>query len=778
MRIPRAWLFLLPLLIVPRLFPQERFAGSPELDRILEKAVEEREIPGAVVLIGRNNTILHRAAYGYRALVPRREPMTVETIFDAASMTKVMATAPAVMKLVEQGRVRLNDRVTEYLPEFQGGESRITVRHLLTHFSGLRPDVDLQPKWSGYDTGVKLALEDEPVAPPGERFIYSDINYILLAEVVREVSGQALPAFTREHFFEPLGMDETMFEPPKRLLPRIAPTEKIPEFPAPLRGIVHDPTTRYMGGVAGHAGLFTTAGNVSRFARMLLNLGELDGARVLQRLTVRKMTSPQSPVYNPVLRGAGWDIDSPYSTNRGELLPLGSYGHTGFTGTSLWVDPVTGLWIVLMTNRVHPDGGGSIVSLRSRTATAAAAALGIDVPGVSLTGYNETTAGARRRTARNGVALTGLDVLAEEEFRRLRGKRVGLITNHTGLSHGSRRNIDLMMDAGIDVVALFSPEHGIAGGKDSDGIGHSKDPATGIPVWSLYQGASRRPDARMLGGVDVLVFDIQDVGARFYTYMCTMLYAMEEAARRDIAFMVLDRPNPITGVHVEGPMLDEELMSFIGCAALPLRHGMTLGEIAAMVNGEEKTGAKLTVVKMKGWERGDWFDSTGLTWTDPSPNMRSLNAATLYPGLAMLEGGANYSVGRGTDSPFEQIGAGWIRGAELASWLNRRHIAGVRVYPTRFRPAASHFSGQWIEGVRFVITDRDLLNSTRLGLEVAAALVQLYPGRTEWSRNARLIGSRAVINALRRGEDPADIEESMRDELEAFLEKRQRWLLY
>jgi uncharacterized protein YbbC (DUF1343 family) len=282
----------------------------------------------------------------------------------------------------------------------------------------------------------------------------------------------------------------------------------------------------------------------------------------------------------------------------------------------------------------------------------------------------------------------------------------------------------------------------------------------------------------MLTEVDVLVFDIQDVGARFYTYMCTMLFAMEEAARLRIPFFVLDRPNPITGVHVEGPMLDPALSSFVGCFPLPLRHGMTLGEIATMANVDRAIGAELMVIRMKGWERGDWFDSTGLVWVNPSPNMRSLNAALLYPGVAMLEYSENYSVGRGTDSPFEQVGADWIRGVELARYLNSRKVPGVRAYPTRFQPSSSRFAGAGIEGVRFVITDRDALNSSRFGLELAGALRSLYPGRIDWRSNSRLVGSPSIISALELGEDPRSFGDSEHELLKQFLIKRQQHLLY
>lgn len=754
------------------------FTGGPALDGAIEQAIRLELIPGAVLLIAHEGRTLYSKAYGERALVPAREPMTLDTIFDAASLTKVVATTPSVMKLFEQGKIRINDRVTQYLPEFQGGSSEITVRDLLTHFSGLRPDVDLNPKWRGYELGIRLALVDPPIAPPGVRFIYSDTNFELLGEIVHRVSGRMLSDFARQEIYLPLGMKESMFNPPASLRSRIAPTEI--ENGHVLRGIVHDPQARAMDGVAGHAGLFTTAADLARYAQMLLNGGELDGVRLFSPLTVRKFTTPQSPADQPILRGLGWDIDSPYSSNRGELFPLGSYGHTGFTGTSVWIDPATQTYVILLTNSVHPHRGKNLTPLRSKVATIAAAALGIDAPRVALTGYNETIIGAglHQVAAPNARVLTGLDVLAGQNFVPLRGKRIGLITNHTGLNREGKRNVDLMVGAGLKLTAIFSPEHGITGAEDTERIQDTVDPPTGIPIYSLYLPGRRRITPEMMKNVDALVFDIQDVGARFYTYSCTLTYALEEAAKSGREFYVLDRPNPITGVHMEGPILDKDLESFVGCIEMPLRHGMTFGELARMVNGERRLRLKLNVISMQGWNRGDWFDSAGLTWVDPSPNMRSLNAALLYPGLAMLEAAKNYSVGRGTDAPFEQIGADWIHGVDLATYLNKRMIPGVRAYATRFRPAASNFSGKQIEGVRFVITDRNAFDSVRLGLEIGAALQKLYPGRMDFEANRFLIGNRRVIDSLKAGEDPRAIIDGLEANLRKFADARREYLVY
>jgi len=703
--------------------------------------------------------------------------MTLDTIFDLASLTKVIATTSSMMKLFEQGKFRLNDRVTDYIPEFQNGKSDITIRNLFTHFSGLRPDLPLNTPWTGYETGIRMACSDPPQGPPGARFVYSDINFELLGEIVHRLSGQMLNDYARQNIFLPIGMKETMFLPPAALLPRIAPTERTPKDGPPLRGVVHDPTARNMGGVAGHAGLFSTADDLSRFAQMMLNGGEISGVRLFSPLTIRKFTEPQSPPDQPILRGLGWDIDSNLSGNRGELFPIGSFGHTGFTGTSIWIDPSTKTYVILLANSVHPTQRPAITPLRGKVATIAAAAVGINAPGVILTGYNEVQVGPgfRRDVGRNGATRTGLDVLVQQKFQPFAGRRIGLITNHTGVDREGRRNVDLMRQAGVNVVALFSPEHGIAGVEDRSGIQDASDPATGIKVFSLY-GQTNRPTPAMLQGIDALVYDIQDVGVHFYTYETTMAYAMEAAAKAGIPYYVLDRPNPVTGTHVEGPILDAANTSFVGYfAGGPVRHGMTMGELAKMFNAENKIGANLTVIPMQDWNRGDWFD---VPWINPSPNMRSLNAAILYPGIGMIEYARNLSVGRGTDAPFEQIGADFIGGRELAAYLNKRQVPGVRVYPTSFTPTDSNFKGKHIEGLRFEITNRDIFDSTRFGLELAGAIQSLYPGKIDWALNKRLIGSDDVIARLQAGQDPRQIQQSFQDALDAFVKLRAKYLLY
>ena len=385
-------------------------------------------------------------------------------------------------------------------------------------------------------------------------------------------------------------------------------------------------------------------------------------------------------------------------------------------------------------------------------------------------------ASAGREPRRSARTKTGLDVLVEQRFAELRGKQVGLITNQTSVDREGRRSIDLLAHAdGVQLVALFSPEHGISG-RAEERVASSTDAATSLPVFSLY-GETLRPTDQMLRGVDALVFDIQDAGVRFYTYITTMAYAMEEAAKRKIAFYVLDRPNPLGGEVLEGPMLDRDRLSFVGYFPMPVRYAMTLGELAQMFNAENRIGCDLHVIAMANWRRRDLFEAAGLPWIPPSPNLRSLNATLLYPGLEILQN-AGVSVGRGTEKPFELFGAPWIRATELARYLNRRGVPGVRFVPTRFTPRAGLHKDQVCEGVAIVITRRASLRSMRMGLEISAALARLYPDRFDVESLLPLLGSAAAIARLKKGDAPAAIVAGWADDLEFFKKMRAKYLLY
>ena len=776
---------LTAVLCVSSVLADESSPDFTSADTVIQQAVADHEIPGAVLIVGHAGKIVHQRAFGWRALEPRAEAMTPDTIFDLASLTKPF-TAACVMRLVERGQVRLNDPVARYLPEFaRNGKQEITVRQLLTHFSGLPADLDLKAPWNGYAKALQLAYDAEPVIPPGSGFLYSDINYIVLGELVGRVS-MPLDKFATEYIFRPLKMETTRFNPAAEWRPRIAPTAH-DEHGALLRGVVDDPTARRMGGVAGHAGLFSTADDLARFAQAML---DRDGS-FLSPVSIEKMTSPQQPANSTVLRGLGWDIDSPLSTNRGELLPVGSFGHTGYTGTSVWIDPSTHTYIILLSNAVHPNGtNNQIVSLRARVANAVAAGLSLHVnkedeqPWAAITGYNETLAGMRRLQDRNGTVLTGIDVLESRGFDLLphgRGAvRIGLLTNQTGVDSHGRRTIDVLAGApGVSLAAIFSPEHGPAGTLDTTEIGNTRDGATGIPIYSVYgaKDSQRRPPMDVLKQLDAVVVDLQDAGVPFFSYEVTMGYFLEAAARAGIEVFVLDRPNPITGSFVQGPVVAQEPGSFKGYFPLPVRHGMTLGELANLFNGERGIHARLTVVGMQGWQRGDWYDATGLAWINPSPNLRSLNEATLYPGVALVEG-TNVSVGRGTDTPFEVVGAPWIDARQLADYLNRRQIAGVRFVPVHFTPVSGPYANRRCAGVNLLVTRRNGLDTPELGVELASVLRRLYPKDFQMERMNDILGNQAVFDAIGRGDDPRRIAEDWREFLAAFQQLRKKYLLY
>jgi uncharacterized protein YbbC (DUF1343 family)/CubicO group peptidase (beta-lactamase class C family) len=740
-------------------------AALSRIDDIVKEEIAAGRLPGAVVLVGGESSVYSRRAFGDRQVAPERLPMTEDTIFDLASLTKPVATATAIMQLEELGKLDLDAPVARYWPEFAtNGKAAITLRQLLTHYSGLPADLGLSVKWSGREIARRMMVQARPVATPGSRYRYSDINFEVLGEVVERVSGLPLDAYCEQHIFGPLGMRDTAFKPKDTA--RIAPTE------AGRQGTVHDPTAFRMGGVAGHAGLFSTVGDLARFARMLLAGGELDGVRVLQAASVEAMTAPQSPAGRERLRGLGWDLAPPFASNHDVLPPVGAYGHTGFTGTSMWIDPVSRIYVVLLTNRVHPDGRGDVKLLRERLAVAVGESLGMM--------SNADILAARPALApfvgATPAVQTGLDVLASQGFVPLRGLRVGLITNHTGLDAHGQRNLDLLRATpGVRLAALFSPEHGLHGNLDEK-VASGAEPSSGLPVYSLY-GGTQRPTDQMLKGLDALVFDVQDSGARFYTYITTLGYAMEAAAKRGIPIYVLDRPNPITAATVQGPMLDAGRTSFTAYYPMPVRYGMTVGELARFFNTEAGIGADLHVIPMRGYQRHDWYDDTGLPWVAPSPNLRTLAEAVLYPGVALVEG-ANVSVGRGTDSPFELVGAPWIDAQTLAKYLEARVLPGVHFGATEFTPSSSRYQGQACHGVRITVTDRDALDTPALGVEIAAALHKLYPDEFQLDQTLGSVGSAAVLEAIRSGEDPRAIIASWQADLDVFRTRRALYLLY
>jgi uncharacterized protein YbbC (DUF1343 family)/CubicO group peptidase (beta-lactamase class C family) len=679
---------------------------------------------------------------------------------------------------------------------------------LLVHRSGLIADNEVKDYEQGPAQAMLNIWKLAPLAEAGSRFIYSDVNFIVLAELVKRLTGKPLNEFAAENIFQRLGMNDTGFNPNVALQSRMAPTEKrgggkttpsTGEKDASaerwMRGEVHDPRSYLLGGVAGHAGLFSTADDLAIYCQMLLNRGEYQGQRILSPLTVTRFTSARDSAGNGGggnWRALGWDFYSSFSANRGDLLPIGSFGHTGFTGTGLWIDPASQTFIVFLSNRVHPRLDADVTkradvgSLRGRVASIVAASI-IEPPFATaagtpaLSGATIGTNNSALRTPHSALdtlsTLNGIDVLVKENFAQLKGKRIGLITNHTGRDREGNSTIDLLFKApDVKLVALFSPEHGIRGALDQEKIGNSTDEKTGLPIYSLY-GETRKPAVQHLQGLDALVFDIQDVGARFYTYISTMGLALEACAQAKLKFIVLDRVNPINAESVEGPIADNDKLSFIAFHQLPIRHGMTVGELAQLFNKDRNLNANLQVIGVQNWRRSAWLDETGLSWTNPSPNMRSLTQATLYPGVAILEF-SNVSVGRGTNSPFELLGAPWLKERAFAAAMNATNLPGVRFVPVRFKPDASTHKGVECGGVNLIITDRQTFEPVLTGLELAAQLFKLHSKEFEIDKLTRLLVSQKILMALKEGSDGRAAKQVYASELEAFRVVRQKYLLY
>lgn len=756
-------------------------------DKQIEAAIERGELPGAVLLVGRDDQVVYRKAYGNKAVKPAKVAMTPDTVFDMASVSKPVGCATSVMLLIERGQLNLSDRVSKYFPEFAAnGKKDVTVEQLLLHRGGLVPDNSLSDYKGTPTESLAKIFALKTTYEPGTEFDYTDVGYIVLGELVKAVDGRPLDQFARQELFEPLGMKDTGYLPSDELKPRCAPTEQ--RDGRWMIGEVHDPRAYALGGFAGHAGLFSTADDMGRYCRMMLNGGTLDGRRILSEMTVREMTRGRCLPDGTGCRGYGFDVSTGYSSARGNLFEAGStYGHTGFTGTMFWVDPHHRGYVVLLTNAVHPDGKGTVIDLRRRVATVVASAMiespaeqyppAMVRPPMLATAAFNPTGRTRNAVGKPAEVLCGIDVLKRENFKLLEGRKLALITNHTGLDRDGNRTLDLLLAAPkVKVVKLFSPEHGFYGKLDEK-VGDAVDEKTGLKVYSLY-GQTNRPTPEMLEGVDTIVYDIQDIGARFYTYVATMGYAMEEAARAKLKMIVLDRPNPITGLRVDGPIYDKAGRAFTAFGPLPVVHGMTVGELAGLFNTEYRIDCDLTVVQVEGWRRSMWYDETGLTWINPSPNMRNLTQATLYPAICLLEA-CNLSVGRGTDQPFEFFGAPWIEGRKLAAALNGARLPGVRFVPIEFTPmAGAKLAGKDCGGIYVLVTDRNAFEPVRTGLAIGWHLWHLFGDKFEVDKMNNLVGNAKVTAAVKTVANPDELPLLWREPLKEFKKVRAKYLIY
>jgi len=753
-------------------------AARQQVEQIVDGQIAAGRVPGAVIVIGNAGHVLYREAFGQRATVPDPEPMTLDTEFDLASLTKVIATTTAILQLAEAGSINLDAPVAQYWPAFAAhGKEAVTVRQLLAHTSGLRPDLPARPPHPGRE-GVLDAIAAERLrSPPGERVIYSDLNFVVLGELVQRITHRPLDAYCRAHVFGPLGMRDTLFLPHAAHAARSAPTTA--DLAGMRRGRVHDPTASWMGGVSGNAGLFSTADDLARFAQMLLNDGRSGTTHILQPGSIAALAAAASPLTALPWRGLGWELAAPFAPNHDRLPPIGAIGHTGYTGTGLWIDLVTRQFVVILTNRVYPDDQGDARPLRAQVLAllaSRAAPVSAGETGRLLPWALPALDAAARLPTSAGPVQAGIDVLEAQQFTPLAGMRVGLITNRSGFDAQGRRTIDVLAHApGVTLTALFSPEHGLNTDVDTR-VGNTVDAATGLAVRSLYDSTQRFPE-HSLDGLDALVFDLQDAGVRFFTYETTLGYALEAAAAHRIPLYVLDRPDPLGADRFGGPVLDSGRESFTGYFPLPLLPGMTVGELAQLFNRAKHIDADLRVVPMAGYRRPMRFADTGLGWVPLSPNLRTLTQLDLYPDVALLEG-ANLSVGRGTPHPFEWLGAPWIDATRLASALNALDV-GAHFEPVDFVPTESNWRGQLCHGVSIA---RDPLQAPRslasLGLALLATLHALYPDTFDLASTRDSIGSMALWQAIEDGAPPRVLDAIEDAQLARFALLREMSLRY
>jgi len=752
-------------------------AAEQQLQLIVNGQMAAHRIPGAVILIGDAEHVYYRQAFGQRAIVPLPEPMTMDTEFDLASLTKVIATTTAIMQLVESGRLHLDAPVAYYWPAFAAnGKQTVTVRQLLAHTSGLRPDLRALPHEPGRQAVLRAIAAEPLLSAPGTQVIYSDLNFIVLGELVQRITHQSLEAYCRTHIFKPLGMQDTSFLPNARLAALSAPTTA--DAAGMRRGRVHDPTASRMGGVSGHAGLFSTAADLARFAQMLLDDGRAGRQRILRSASIAALASVASPLADTPWRGIGWELAPPFVANQDRLPPVGAIGHTGYTGTGLWIDLVTRQFVVILTNRVHPDDSGDARPLRaqvlallaSRTAPTSTADMGSRLPWTL-----PTLRDASRLPTSTGPVQTGIDVLEAQQFAPLAGMRIGLITNRSGFDARGRRTVDVLARApGVTLAALFSPEHGLNTDLDAP-VGDTRDAATGLVVHSLY-GTNQHFPAGSLDGLDALVFDIQDAGVRFFTYETTLGYALEAAAARHISLFVLDRPDPLGADRFGGPVLDRGHESFTGYFPLPLQPGMTVGELADLFNREKHLGADLRVIPMQAYARSMRLADTGLGWVPLSPNLRTPAQLDLYPDVALLEG-ANVSVGRGTPHPFEWVGAPWIDATKWADALNALDL-GAHFDAIDFVPTESAWHGQLCHGVSIRLAAKTSRPVARLGLALLSTLHALYLADFDLAATHGSLGSATLWQALDEGATLDKLEAIEAAQDADFAPLRERYLRY
>jgi len=718
--------------------------------KALEDAVKASHAPGGVACVGERDKILFCGAYGLRQAMPRPEPAEPGTLYDLASLTKVVATTTAVLMLRDDGKLDLDQPVAEILPV--PAFRHFTVRHCLTHTTGLDPGIPYFREVSSINEVLQRVSLDSISALPGARRLYSDLGFIILGKIVELAAGDSLDAFCCRRIFTPLGMTRTRFRPPAEWAANCAATENCRWRGCVMRGAVHDETAWAVGGVAGHAGLFSCAEDLALFCRALYD------RRLLPEKTVAEMSAlGQVPLYP--WQGLGWKID-PWSCGSEGFLPSRSaIGHTGWTGTSIWLDLQTGLFSILLGNTCHPSRDNrNNLEFRSR--------------------FHAPVARFLFQTSTN--THTGLDRLTWSGFDEVRGKRLAVLTNSAAVDQLGRPLLDVLrLSSDTQVKYIYTPEHGLQASVEAGECVASQNGP--VPVISLY-GDQPRPDLNQLRDIDLFVVDLPDVGSRYYTYMATMLRCLQACAAARKPVLVLDRPNPLGGVVLEGPIA-RDFGKDVCCAPIPARHGMTLGELALFFRDRLLRAQKPQVIvsELDAWPRERIFAECGLPWVAPSPNMPTPETALAYAGTCLFEG-VNMNEGRGTDTPFLLAGAPWLDAEAVAGAILEDERPGCRLEPVRYTPvpipgkaSKPMFQNDPCAGIRIVIEDAPRVRSFTLAVALLSAIRRHHTGDLEFTPHFdALAGTSDLRQRILHGEPALRIVARYEKELKQFNAARPR----
>ena len=719
--------------------------------KVLEEAVEESKAPGAVLYVGDLSKTLGHEAVGYRQKVPEVKRVRKDTLYDLASLTKVIATTTAIMQLQENEMLSLDDRVRDYVPAPGFGD--MTLLEIITHTSGLisGSGVYYTTMFSLEEMLHHYALEGVERLPDVEH-VYSDVGFMLLGKIVEVVSRTTLDEYCRKNIFVPLGMKRTGFNPPDSWKKNCAATEDDKRWRNRLIvGEVHDENCSSLGGVSGHAGLFSTAEDIARYCRGLLS------AKLLKPSTLEKMIALGiKPLYP--WQGIGWQVDPWSSKSIGFLPSRRAFGHTGWTGVSMWLDPDKGIFSILLSNTCHP-------SRKTRNNT-------------DLRRIVHTAVAKKYYPLTN--AHSGLDRLTRENYGKINGHRIAVLTNHAAIDQSGRHILDVLPYAPeLELKRLYSPEHGIRGQAEAgEKVGGQESP---VPVTSLY-GKQKAPTREELKGIDLFVVDLQDIGARYYTYMATMKACMKACGEAKVRVLVLDRPNPLGGVALEGPIADRT-DSLVSCSAIPIRHGMTMGELATWFAQRDLRSlrVKLTVNYLDNWQPYRYFDECSLPWKPPSPNMPSADTALLYIGTCLIEG-TNLNEGRGTDTPFSIMGAPWLKAKKVLAELSKADQIGLKLSAIKYTPRSipgkstnPKFKDEECQGIRLEIVERREVRAFRTTVALIQAIRKHHPDEFELIKFFdTLAGGYDLRTRIVRNDSTEAIMDYYAVQLKAFDQRRPR----